>query len=101
MIVKNGLILWEECRSRVFEKRIFRRIAEPNYNGNGEGSTMRNFIVSTVDLMLKSRRLSRASHVARMEGGWSVFKILTYRKETFKEGLGVDGRTVLKLILKK
>ena len=42
--------------------------------GSGEGSTMRNFIVCTVHLLLlKSRRL----RWARMEEGMSVFKILT------------------------
>ena len=34
---------------------------------------MRNFIVCTV----KSRRLRWASHVTRMEEGWSAFKMLT------------------------
>ena len=40
--------------------------------GSGEGSTMRNFIVCTVHLivrMIKSRRLRWADHVARMEEG--------------------------------
>ena len=48
--------------------------------GNGEGSTMRNFIVCTVYLIvkvIKSRRLRWAGHVAKMEEGWKAFKILT------------------------
>ena len=47
-------------------------------NGEGEGSTMRNFIVCTVHLIRvnMSRRLSWAGHVARMEESRSAFKIL-------------------------
>ena len=45
--------------------------------GSREGSTMRNFIVCTVHLVIKSRRLRWAEHVARMEEGRSAFKILT------------------------
>ena len=47
--------------------------------GSGEGSTMRNFIVCTVNIvtMIKYRRLRWAGHVARMEEGRSAFKILT------------------------
>ena len=47
--------------------------------GSGEGSTLRNFIVCTVHLivrMIKSR-LRWAGHVTRMEKGRSAFKILT------------------------
>jgi len=56
--------------------------------GNGEGSTMRNFTVSTVHLILiKSRRLRWAGHVARIEEGRSAFKILI-GKFTGKRPLG-------------
>ena len=46
--------------------------------GSGEGSTMRNFIVCTVNIvtMIKYRRLRWAGHVARMKEG-SAVKILT------------------------
>ena len=37
--------------------------------------------------MIKSRRLSWAEHVARMEEGWSTFKMLT-GKPTGKRPLG-------------
>ena len=53
--------------------------------GSEEGSTMRNFIVCTVHLtvrVIKSRRLTWAGHVARMDKGRSVFS----RKETFRKG---------------
>jgi hypothetical protein len=49
--------------------------------GSGEGFTMRNLIVlyrsPNVVRMINSRRLRWAGHVARMEEGRSVFKILT------------------------
>ena len=49
--------------------------------GSGEGFTMRNFLVCTVPpnivRVIKSIRLRWAGHVARMEEGRSVFKILT------------------------
>ena len=48
---------------------------------------MRNFIVCTV----KSRRLRWASHVTRMEEGWSAFKVLT-GEPTGKRTLGRSRR---------
>ena len=45
--------------------------------GSGEGSTMRNFMVCTVHLILvrvsKSRRLRWAGHIARMDVTFQVF----------------------------
>ena len=73
---------------------------------SGEGSSMRNFIVCTVHLIIrviKSRRLRWESHVARMEEGRSAFQILT-GKPTGKRtlgSLGVDGRTILEWTLKR
>ena len=48
--------------------------------GNGECSTMRNFIVCTAHLIvrvIKSKRLRWAGHVVRMEEGRSALKLLT------------------------
>ena len=45
----------------------------------GEGSTMRNFIVSSVLLIArvnKFRKLRYAGFIARIEGGRSAFRIL-------------------------
>ena len=47
---------------------------------NGEGSTIRNFIVCTVHLIVRvieSRRLRWAGHVARRKEGKSAFRIYT------------------------
>jgi len=48
-----SLTLREECRLRVFENRILRRIFGPKRDENGsvEGFTVRNFIVFTVHLI--------------------------------------------------
>ena len=48
-----SLTLTEECRLRVFENRILMRIfgSKRDENGSGEGSTMRNFVVCTVNLI--------------------------------------------------
>ena len=44
--------------------------------GNGEGSTMRNFIVCTVRV-IRSTRLKWAEHLVGIEEGRYTFKILT------------------------
>ena len=76
-----ALTLREERRLRVFENRIPRRIFGPKTDENGEWRIIKNFIVCTVHLIIvrviKSRRLTWAGHVARMEEGRSAFKILT------------------------
>ena len=74
--------------------------------GNGEGSTMRNFIVCTVHLIyiarvIKSRRLSWAGH--RMEESRSSFKMLT-GKPTGKRPLGMSRRRwedYIRMVLEK
>ena len=45
--------------------------------GSGEGSTMRNFLYRSPNLVraIKSRRLRWAGHVAKMEEGKNAFKI--------------------------
>ena len=54
--MKYGFETWsftlkEECRLRVFEKRILRKIFGPKMiMGSREGSTIRNFILYTVHL---------------------------------------------------
>ena len=67
--------------------------------GSGEGSTMKNFIVCTVHLIvrvIKSRRLRWADHVARMEDGRSSFNILTGKRpfemlrRRWKENIRMD-----------
>ena len=73
--------------------------------GTVEGFTMRNFIfVRNIVRIIKSRRIRRAGHVARMEEGRNAFKILTGTL-TGKRPLGSyrieDGRKILERILKE
>ena len=54
-------------------------------------------------MVIKSRRLRRAGHVARVEEGRSFLKILTGKPtgEKLLESVGVDERVVFQWILKK
>ena len=80
-----------EFRLRVFENRILRRIFGPKRDENGEWRRLHNeelhslYHSPNIARVIKSKRLRLSEHVARMEEGRSVFKILTYRKETFRE----------------
>ena len=84
MVVKTwSLTLREECRLRVFENRILRRIFGPKRDENGEWRKLHNeelhslYRSPNILRVIKSRRLRWAGHVARMEEGRSAFKILT------------------------
>ena len=78
-----SLTLREECRLRVFETRILRRIFELKRDVNGEWRRLHNeelyslYRSPNIVRVIKSRRLRWARHVVRMEEGWSAFKILT------------------------
>ena len=77
------LTLREECRLRVFENRILRRIFGPKWDENGEWRRLHNeelhslYCSPNIVRVIKSRRLRWAGHVARMEEGRSAVKILT------------------------
>ena len=70
---------------RVFENRILRRIFGLKRDENGEWRRLHNeelhclYRSPNIVRVIKSRRLRWAGHVARMEEGMSVFKILTDR----------------------
>ena len=78
-----SLTLREEGRLRVFENRILRRIFGPKRDENGEWRRLHReqfhslYRSPNIVRVIKSRRLRRAGHVARMEEGRSAFKILT------------------------
>jgi len=88
----------EECRLRVFENRILRRIFGPKKDEKREWTRVYNeelhrlYLSPNIVNVIKSRRLKWAGHVARMEEGRSVFKILT-GKSTGKIPLGRPNRT--------
>ena len=78
-----SLTLKEECRLRIFEKRILRRIFKPRRDSNDEWIRLHNdelhslYRSLNIDRVIKSRRLRWTGHLARMEEGRSVLKILT------------------------
>ena len=50
-----SLVLWEECRQRVFENRVLRRIFWPKRDevtGSGENYTMRSLMICTTQQIL-------------------------------------------------
>ena len=99
-----SLTIREGRRLRLFENRILRQIF-------GEWRRLHNEEIRSlyrspnIVRVIKSRRLSWAGHVARMEEGRSAFKILTGRlhlqERYLYEGLGIDGKTILEWVLKK
>ena len=97
------LTLREECRLRVFENRILRRVFGPKRDENGEWRRLHNeelhslYRSTNIVRVIKSRNLRWIGHVVRLEEGWSTFKILTC-KPTGKRLLR---RTILQWILKK
>jgi hypothetical protein len=97
-IVKRYLALREECRLRVFENKILRRIFGLKKDENAEWRRLHNeelhslFRSPNIVRVTKSRRLGWAGHVARMEEGRNSFNILT-GKPTGKRPLGRPRRT--------
>ena len=85
-----SITLREECRLRVFENRIIRRIFGPKRDENGEWRRLHNeelhslYRSANIVRVIKSRRLRWAGHVARMEEGKSSFRY-TYTKETYRK----------------
>ena len=67
-----SLTLKEECRLRVFENRILRRIFEPKKDDNGEWGRLHNeklhsmYCSPNIVRVIKFTRLRWAGHVARM-----------------------------------
>ena len=88
-----SLTLGEECRLRVFENRILRRIFGPKRDENGDWGMFHNeelhilYRSPIILRVIKCRRFRWAGYVARMDESWSAFKILT-GKPTEKRPLG-------------
>ena len=83
-----SLTLREEHRLRVFENRVFRRIFGPRRDGvTGEWRKLHNeelndlYCSPNIMRVIKSRRMRWAEHVARMEEGRGVHKVLVGKPE--------------------
>ena len=78
-----SLALREECRLRVFENRILRRICGPKRDENGEWRRLHNkelhslYRSPNIVRVIESRRLRWAGYVAKMEEVKSTLKFLT------------------------
>ena len=105
-----SLTLTEECRLRVFENRVLRRIFEPKREEkSGEWRRVHNeelhALYSSPNILwvMKSRRLREAGHVAGMGRGevhvGSEWKNLRVGEQL--EDPGLDGRIILEWILEK
>ena len=90
-----SLTLREEHRLRVFENRVLRRIFGPKRDGvTGEWRKLHNeelndlYSSPSIVRLIKWRRMRWAGHVARMEEGSGVHKVLLGKpegKRTFGE----------------
>jgi hypothetical protein len=82
-----SLTLREEHRLRVFENRVLRRIFGPEREEDGSWRKLHNdelhnlYSSPNIVRVIKSRRMGWAGHVARMEEGRSVYRVLVGRSE--------------------
>ena len=83
-----SLTLREEHRQRVFENRVLRRIFGPKWDGvTGECRKLHNeelndlYSSPNIVRVINSRRMRWAGHVARMEKGRGVHKVLVGKSE--------------------
>jgi hypothetical protein len=95
-----SLTLREECRLRVLENRVLRRIFAPNRDAKGEWTKLNNeelqrlYSSPNIVKVIKSRKLRWVGLVARMEEVKSAFRMLT-RKPAGKRPLGTPRGTIL------
>jgi len=104
------LTLREECRLRVFENRVLRRMfGSKRDEVTGEWRKLHNeelndlYSAPNIFRVIKSRRMSWAGHVARMGERRGVYRVLVEKPEG-KEHLGdtgVDGRIIIRWIFRK
>jgi hypothetical protein len=80
--------LREECRLRVFENKVLRRIFEPRRNEvTGEWRRLHNkelyalYSSTNIIWMIKSRRLRWARHITRMGESRGAYSVLVGKPE--------------------
>ena len=95
---------------RVFENRVLRRIFGLRRDGlTGQWRKLHNeelndlYSSPNIVRVIKSRRRRQARHVARMEEGRGVHKVLVGKPEgkNYWGDQDVDGRIILRWILRK
>ena len=105
-----SLTLTEERRMGVFENRVLRRIFGPKREDvTGEWRKLHNeelndlYCSPNIVLVMKSRRLSCAGHVARMGERRGVCRILVGKPEGKRPlgNRGVDGGIIFRWIFRK
>ena len=94
-----SLTLREECRLRMFENRVLRRIFGPKRDElTGEWKALSNeapndlYCLPNIFRLSKSRRIRWSRHVARMGERRDVYRVLVWRPEG-KRPLGRPRRT--------
>jgi len=94
----------------VFENRVTRRIIGPNRDGvTGEWRKLYNeelndlYCLSNIVRVIKSRRMGEAGYVARVGERRDVYRVLVGKPEgkIHLGDPGVDGRMILRWILRK
>jgi hypothetical protein len=79
--------LREEHRLRVFENRVVRKIFGPKREEDGSWRKLHNdelhslYSSRNIVKVIKSRRMRWAGHMARMEEGRGVYRVLVGRPE--------------------
>jgi hypothetical protein len=96
-----SLILREECRQRVFDNRLLRRIFGPKRDEvTGEWRKLHNkelcslYFSPDIIRIIQSGRLRWAGHVARMGERRSTYRVLVGKPD-------VEGRIILKWIFER
>ena len=99
-----SLTLREECRVRVFENRVLRRMfGSKGDEVTGEWSKLHNeelndlYCSPNIVRVIKSRRMRWAGHIERMGRGevYAVFWWGDLRERYHLEDPGVDGRIII------
>ena len=98
----------EELRLKVSENRVLRRIFEPTRDEiTGEWTKLLNeelndlYSSPNIVRVIKSRRMRRAGHVARM-GEWRVvYRVLVVMERDHLKDPSLDGRIIFKRIFRK
>jgi hypothetical protein len=80
--------LRKDCRLRIFENRVLRKIFEPKREEDGSWRKLHNdelhelYSSPNIVRMIKSRRMRWVGHVARREEGRDVYRVLVGRPES-------------------